>query len=89
MRSIEATITSQGQVTIPAEVRRILGVSKHDKVTFIIEGDGVRLIPTRFTFESAFGSIPAIPGMSADFDEEIEAAMSDEVDRKLRRSTSR
>ena len=82
MRSIDATITSQGQVTIPAEVRRILGVSKRDKVTFVIDDDGVRLVPTRFTFESAFGSIPAIPGMSADFDEEIEEAIEAEVDRK-------
>ena len=32
-----ATITSQGQVTIPAEVRKKLGLKKGDKVNFVIK----------------------------------------------------
>jgi AbrB family looped-hinge helix DNA binding protein len=83
MRSFNATITSQRQVTIPAEVRRRLGLKKHGKVTFVIEGDGVRLVPTRHTFESAHGAVPAIPGTSLDFDREIEEAMCDEANRRL------
>ncbi|MBI2864482.1 MAG: type II toxin-antitoxin system PrlF family antitoxin [Chloroflexi bacterium] len=37
MKEILSTITSKGQVTIPAEVRRHLGVNTHDKIAFVIE----------------------------------------------------
>jgi AbrB family looped-hinge helix DNA binding protein len=87
MREIDATITSQGQVTIPAEVRQHLGLKKHGKVTFIIEEGEVRLIPTKYTLESVRGAVPGIPGMSLDFDREIEEAMGDEMDRKLGRQS--
>jgi len=49
MKEIVSTITSKGQVTIPAEVRRYLGVKRNDKLSFIIEPDGVvRLKAPRF-----------------------------------------
>lgn len=57
MRSVISTITTKGQVTIPAEVRRHLGVDSHDQVAFVIEGDRVSLQPVAFTLESAFGSV--------------------------------
>ena len=41
VKEIVSTITSKGQVTIPAEVRRHLGVKRSDKLSFIIEPDGV------------------------------------------------
>ncbi len=41
MKEIVSTITSKGQVTIPAEVRRHLGVKRNDKVSFVLEPDGV------------------------------------------------
>jgi antitoxin PrlF len=85
MRAIEATITSQGQVTIPVEVRRRLGLAKHDKVTFLMEEDGVRLVPARFTLESAFGSVEPLPNQSIDLDDEIEEAMADHADEVVRR----
>lgn len=74
MRAVDATVTSQGQVTIPAEVRRRLGLGEHRRVTFLIEEDGVRLVPARFTLETAFGSVEPRDGTSADFDREIEEA---------------
>ena len=86
MRAFEATVTSQGQVTIPAEVRRTLGLAKRNKVTFLIADDRVELVPTRFTLESVFGSVEPLPNQSLDFDLEIEEAMehhADEVVRKL------
>ncbi len=57
MRSVISTITTKGQVTIPAEIRRHLGVGQHDQVAFVIEGDEVRLQPVEFTLASAFGSV--------------------------------
>lgn len=39
-----AKVMSKGQVTIPKDVRRVLGVESGDKVTFIVEGDVVRVV---------------------------------------------
>ena len=38
-----ARLTTKGQVTIPADVRRLLGVGQHDQVTFLVEAGEVRL----------------------------------------------
>ncbi|WP_299081091.1 AbrB/MazE/SpoVT family DNA-binding domain-containing protein [uncultured Fretibacterium sp.] len=35
---------AKGQVTIPKDVREVLGVSNGDKVTFIVEGETVRVV---------------------------------------------
>ena len=39
-----AKIMSKGQVTIPNDIREILGVSCGDRITFIVENGNVRLI---------------------------------------------
>jgi AbrB family looped-hinge helix DNA binding protein len=41
MKEIISTITSKGQVTIPAEVRKYLGIKTNDKVSFVIDDEGV------------------------------------------------
>ncbi len=57
MQEIVSTITSKGQVTIPAAVRRHLGVGTNDKITFVIEDTGeVRLsVPHYATIDSLRG----------------------------------
>jgi AbrB family looped-hinge helix DNA binding protein len=40
MKEIVSTISSKGQVTIPAEIRRHLGVGTHDKIFFVISDAG-------------------------------------------------
>lgn len=40
MKEIVSTLTSKGQVTIPAEVRRHLGLAQGDKLSFVIADDG-------------------------------------------------
>ena len=57
MKEITTTITQRGQVTVPAEVRKVLGVKPRDKVTFTIEDGEVRLAPVSFSLESAYGSV--------------------------------
>lgn len=42
-----ATITSKGQITVPREVRRMLGVRTGDKLLFESDGKGVRVRPIR------------------------------------------
>ena len=40
MKEIISTVTSKGQVTIPAEVRKSLGISQGDKLSFVIDDEG-------------------------------------------------
>ena len=35
---------AKGQITIPKDVREVLGISSGDRVTFIVEGNTVRLV---------------------------------------------
>ncbi len=57
MKQFDTTITQRGQVTLPAEVQRVLGVKPREKVTFQVEGNEVRVVPSRFTVESVRGSV--------------------------------
>jgi AbrB family looped-hinge helix DNA binding protein len=61
----KATITSKGQITVPREVRRLLGVRIGDKLLFESDGKGVRVRPIRN--RSAFSKYRGIgnPGISS------------------------
>jgi antitoxin PrlF len=49
MKEIISTISSKGQVTVPVEVRKQLGIKQGDKVSFVIEGEGsIRLEAPRY-----------------------------------------
>ncbi len=39
-----AKVMSKGQITIPKDIREILGVASGDRVTFVVENGNVRLI---------------------------------------------
>lgn len=39
-----AKVMAKGQITIPKDVRDALGVSNGDRVTFIVEGNTVRIV---------------------------------------------
>lgn len=70
-----STISSKGQVTIPADIRRKLGVNPADKITFVLpEDEKVEIRLVRYTLEDVIGSIEALPGASADLDREIREA---------------
>lgn len=43
----QATITSKGQITVPREIRRMLGVRSGDRLLFESDGKGVRVRPIR------------------------------------------
>jgi AbrB family looped-hinge helix DNA binding protein len=58
-----ATVTSKGQITVPVEVRRHLGVGQKDKLAFQIDENGevrVRKIkyPTIASIAGMAGSLP-------------------------------
>ncbi|MGO9930305.1 MAG: AbrB/MazE/SpoVT family DNA-binding domain-containing protein [Steroidobacteraceae bacterium] len=52
-----ATLTSKGQITIPAEVRAALGVDAGDRVEF------VEVAPGRYEFIAATRSVTELKGM--------------------------
>lgn len=37
-------VMAKGQVTIPKDIREILGVTSGDRITFIVEGNTVRIV---------------------------------------------
>lgn len=39
-----AKVMAKGQVTIPKDIRKVLGVENGDRVTFVVEGSAVRLV---------------------------------------------
>lgn len=39
-----AKIMAKGQVTIPKDIREVLGVASGDRITFIIDGNTVRIV---------------------------------------------
>ncbi len=42
-----AKITSKGQITIPLEVRKLLGVGAGDFLEFLTQGNSLTLVPKR------------------------------------------
>ncbi len=42
---LKSTITERGQTTIPAEVRKALGLKPHQRLTYEIRDDGILLRP--------------------------------------------
>lgn len=63
MREIIATITSKGQLTLPAEVRHKLDVTIGDKVSFVLADDGtISIKPVRYRdVASIAGAAGALP----------------------------
>ena len=39
-----AKVMAKGQVTIPKDVREVLGVTTGDRISFIVEGKSVRIV---------------------------------------------
>ena len=42
---LNATVSSKGQVVIPGDVRRRLGLVQGSILRFVVDADGVRLLP--------------------------------------------
>jgi AbrB family looped-hinge helix DNA binding protein len=62
VKEFASTINSKGQVTIPAEVRRSLGVAPSDKVAFVIHESGtVELRRVGYSVADLRGILPALP----------------------------
>ena len=63
MRELRSKLTSKGQVTLPAAVRKHLGVGPKDTVVFVMRDDGtVEVRPAKYqTIESICGIAGTLP----------------------------
>ena len=57
MKEFTSSISPKGQVTIPVEIRRLLGVRPKDKVHFQVEDDRILLTSAPITLEAAYGAV--------------------------------
>jgi antitoxin PrlF len=54
---IATTMTKKGQVTIPKEIRDILGLREHDKIVFALKNGEITLKPVRGSVLDLRGSV--------------------------------
>jgi len=82
-----ATVTSKGQITIPSEVRKKLGLRTGTRVEFLYGKDGgVHLLPKKIPFERLIGMLHtpgAKPLRPKDIDRAIMKYHADE-DKRIR-----
>src|SRR5437763_34438 len=59
MKELLTVVTRKGQITVPAEIRRALGIREGDKLAVSVADDArqVRLRPVRSVAELTFGSL--------------------------------
>jgi len=65
-------MTKKGQVTIPASIRKRLGLREGDRVAFVEEGEKVQLRPLRNDVTAIFGMVKSKRSVSL---EKMEAAI--------------
>lgn len=57
VREYISTLTGKGQVTVPAEIRRALGLKAQDRLLFRLVEGKVEIEPLPMTLEEAYGSV--------------------------------
>ena len=57
MRELLTVVTRKGQITVPAEIRRALGLREGDKVAFAMEDNQVRLAVSGSVVERTAGML--------------------------------
>ena len=66
MREYVTSVTSKGQITLPAAVRRQLGIEPGDRVSIVIEDEqGARLRRVEHDVRSVRGLIATPPGLES------------------------
>lgn len=57
LKELRTVVTRKGQVTVPAEIRRELGLKQGDKVAFILDEGEVRLARTGSVVQRTAGAL--------------------------------
>ena len=75
------TVTEKGQVTIPNEIRKALGIRPKDKIRFMLDDGVVRLTPVSVRLESAFGAVRPL-AQPEDFDKRVTEAKAERAQKR-------
>jgi len=60
--TVEATVTSKGQITLPSELRKRFGIQKGSRIRFSIPANGpVQVEPVRYTIKDLWRMADAGP----------------------------
>jgi AbrB family looped-hinge helix DNA binding protein len=51
---MRSTITARGQTVIPAEIRRRFNLTPAERLEWIVDADGIRVVPVREDAVAAF-----------------------------------
>ena len=81
---MRTVLTRKGQVTVPAEIRRQLGLKRGDKVAFVLDEGEVRITRTGSVVERTAGAFRTRrPALTAEELREVaERAMAEEADER-------
>jgi antitoxin PrlF len=60
MKEYLSSVSTKGQITLPAELRRRLGINPRDKVALAIEDETLVVRPAQSGLRAGFMSIPAL-----------------------------
>ena len=60
MKEYVSSVSPKGQITIPAEIREMLGVKPKDKVLFEVGDEGVKIRPLAARLEESYQSVSAL-----------------------------
>ena len=80
-----SSLSSKGQVTVPQEIRKRLGVSAGDRIDFIIKGEETVIRPSRSDenpFQNYRGALGRFPGGEKGIKAWVDELRSDENDPK-------
>jgi antitoxin PrlF len=80
-------VTRKGQVTIPADIRRALGIKEGDKVAFVLEDKQVKLTKKGSVVEQTAGALKSNhPALTPQEERKAaEEAIAEDVIRRMRR----
>ena len=78
-----STISSKGQITVPLEIRRRLGLKEGDRVEFVVENDRTTIRPAHGPENPFLKYVGALPAFSTvrEINEWIKSLRDDDVER--------
>ena len=89
MRPLRTTLTRKGQVTVPVEIRRALGLKEGDKLTFTLEDGKVSLERAGSVVERTAGilkgQVSGPPLTAEELRRAAEQAIADDVYERMNR----
>ena len=84
MKEMRTVMTRKGQVTVPAEIRRQLGLKRGDRLAFVLDKGEVRLTRTGSVVERTAGAFRVRrPALTAEeLRDAAERAMAEEAEER-------